>query len=150
MLQTFDEKRDCIAWPASVSRLHMMKVKDGADMVRNSVQNDRPPPPENNKFNKLSMSYLTTCHTSSSRLDGSVSLAPSLAPPLAPPLATSQSSPEQPLEVEEAKETESLGEDLKLRRESGSMRNIYIYTEKIFQVAIGIECIDFERRIYNR
>lgn len=38
MLQTFDEKRDCIAWPASVSKLHMMKVKDGADMVRNAVQ----------------------------------------------------------------------------------------------------------------
>ena len=56
-----------------------------------------------------------------SRLDGSVSLAP----PLAPPLATSQSSPEQPLEVEEPKETESLGEDhLKLSRKSGSMRKI--------------------------
>lgn len=101
-----------------------------------------PPPSENNK---LSMSYLTKCNTSSSRLDGSVSLAPSLAPPLAPPLATSQSSPEQPLEVEEAKETESLGEDLKLRRESGSMRNKYI--EQIFEVAIGIDCIDFERQI---
>eukprot|EP00434_Breviolum_minutum_P009042 symbB.v1.2.007962.t1/scaffold478.1/size396144/13 len=41
-----------------------------------------------------------------SELDGSVSLAPSLAPPLAPTFATSQSSPEQPLEVDEAKETE--------------------------------------------